>query len=110
MEYVWELSFVIWDFERYALCTMLFASIRKEERIMGKFEGVIKAEIVRLAKREVRKITVPLGRDLRSMKNRVSQIRKTLLSLERLAAEQQKELGKGRVPLEASPDSIRCIR
>lgn len=77
---------------------------------MGKFEGIIKSEIVRLAKREVRKITVPLGRDLRSLKNRVSQIRKTLLSLERLAAEQQRELGKGRVPLEASPEEVKGSR
>ena len=89
---------------------MPFANLRKEEGMMGKFEGIIKSEIVRLAKREVRKITVPLGRDLRSLKNRVSQIRKTLLSLERLAAEQQRELGKGRVPLEASPEEVKGSR
>jgi DNA-binding transcriptional regulator YiaG len=89
---------------------MPFASPRKKEEIMGKFEGIIKSEIVRLAKREVRKITLPLGRDLRSLKNRVSQIRKTLLSLERLTAEQQKELGKGRVPLEASPEEVKGSR
>jgi len=32
------------------------------------------------------------------------------LSLERLAAEQQKELGKGRVPLEASPEEVKGSR
>jgi len=32
---------------------------------MGKLEATIKSEIVRLAKREMRKTSVPLGRDVR---------------------------------------------
>ena len=36
---------------------------------MGKLEGTIKFEIMRLAKREVRKISVPLSRDIRLMKS-----------------------------------------
>ena len=35
---------------------------------MGKIEAIIKSEIVRLAKREIRKISVPLGRDVRALK------------------------------------------
>jgi hypothetical protein len=34
---------------------------------MSKLETIIKSEIVRLAKREIRKISVPLGRDVRSL-------------------------------------------
>ena len=77
---------------------------------MGKFEGIMKSEIVRLAKREVRKISVPLGRDVRSLKSTVSQLRKTVLVLERLAAQQQRELGKRKVPLEATPEEVKKSR
>jgi hypothetical protein len=43
---------------------------------MGKGEGIIKSEIVRLAKREIRKISVPLGRDAWFLKSAVSQLRR----------------------------------
>jgi hypothetical protein len=42
---------------------------------MGKLEATIKSEIVRLAKMEIRRILVPLVRDVRSVKGFVSQIR-----------------------------------
>ena len=61
---------------------------------MGKLEATIKSEIVRLAKREMRKTLVPLGRDVRLLKSTVSQLRKTVLALERSAAQQQNELKK----------------
>jgi DNA-binding transcriptional regulator YiaG len=77
---------------------------------MGKLEAIIKFEIVRLAKREMRKITVPLGRDVRSLKNTVSQIRKAVSALERFTAHQQKELGKGKIPLEATPEEVKMSR
>ncbi len=77
---------------------------------MGKFEGIIKSEIARLAKREVRKTLVPLGRDVRSLKSIVSQLRKAVLLLERLTAQQQKELGQRKVPLEAPPEEVKKSR
>ena len=77
---------------------------------MGKFEGIIKAEIVRLAKREIRKTLVPLGRDVRLLKSTVSQPRKAVLLLERLVAQPQKELGKRKVPLEATPEEVKKSR
>jgi len=77
---------------------------------MGKFEGIIKSEIVRLAKREVRKISVPLGRDVRSLKNTVSQLRKAVLTLQRITAQQQKQLEKGEMPLEAAPEEVKVSR
>jgi DNA-binding transcriptional regulator YiaG len=77
---------------------------------MGKVEGIIKSEILRLAKREIRKISVPLGRDVRSLKSVVSQIRRTVMVLERLTTEQQKELSKRKVPLEATPEEIKISR
>jgi DNA-binding transcriptional regulator YiaG len=77
---------------------------------MGKLEVTIKSEIVRLAKREMRKTSVPLGRDVRLLKSTVSQLRKTVLALERLAAQQQKELGKRKIPLEATPEEVKKSR
>jgi len=77
---------------------------------MAKFEVIIKSEMVRLAKREVRKISVPLGRDVRSLKGTVSQLRKAVFALQRITATQQKELEKGKLPLEASSEEVKLSR
>ena len=77
---------------------------------MGKLEATIKSEIVRLAKREMRKTSVPLRRNLRLLKKTVSQIRKTVLALERFAAQQQKELRKRKMPLEATAEEVKKSR
>ena len=77
---------------------------------MGKLEATIKSEIVRLAKREIRSTLVPLGRDVRLLKSTVSQARKAILVLERLAAQQQKELEKKKIPLEATPEEVKKSR
>ena len=77
---------------------------------MGKVEGIIKSEIVRLARREIRKISVRLGRDVRFLKSGVSQLRKTVLTLQRITASQQKELEKGKTPLGATPEEVKESR
>jgi DNA-binding transcriptional regulator YiaG len=77
---------------------------------MGKLEASIKSEIVRLAKRELNETFVPLGRDVRLLKSTVSQLRKAVLVLERLAAQQQKELKKRKIPLEATPEEVKKSR
>ena len=77
---------------------------------MGKLEGMIKSEIVRLAKRETRKVSLQLSRDVRTLKSVVSQLRKSVSTLEKLAAQQQKELGKRKIPLEATPEEVKKSR
>lgn len=77
---------------------------------MGKLEGIIKSEIVRLAKREIRKISAPMGREVRSLKSIVSRLRKSVLALERLTSEQQKELRMGKAGLEATPEEVKRSR
>ena len=77
---------------------------------MGKLEGVIKSEIVRLAKRETRKLSFPLKRDVRTLKTVISRLRKSVSTLEKLTAQQQKELRKGRIPLEAPLDEVKKSR
>jgi DNA-binding transcriptional regulator YiaG len=77
---------------------------------MGKLEGMIKSEIVRLAKREIRKIARPLSRDVRSMRSTVSQLRKTVFALQRLTARQESESRKEKVLLEAAPEEVKKSR
>ncbi|RPJ04675.1 MAG: hypothetical protein EHM36_09575, partial [Deltaproteobacteria bacterium] len=60
---------------------------------MGKIEGIFKSEIVRLAKREMRKVFVPVSKDVRVMKGTLSQLRKTVHELERAMTRQIKEAG-----------------
>jgi DNA-binding transcriptional regulator YiaG len=89
---------------------MRYAIKQREERLMGKFEGIIKSEIVRLARREVRKISVPLSRDVRSLKSAASQLRKAVLTLQRITNQQQKQLEKGEMPLQAAPEEVKVSR
>ena len=77
---------------------------------MGKLEATIKTEIMRLARRELHKVSAPLKRDVRSLKITASQLKKAVLTLERSAAHQQKELSKGEVQLEAAPEEIKQSR
>ena len=77
---------------------------------MGKVGSIIKSEIIRLTRREIRQVSIPLGRDVRSLKNTVSQLRKSVVSLERFVAQRQKELSKHEVRLEAPPEEIKQSR
>ena len=43
---------------------------------MTKVEAIIKSEIVRLSEREMRKVSVPLGKDVQSLKTMALQIHK----------------------------------
>ena len=77
---------------------------------MGKVGSIINSEIIRLAKREVRGISIPLKRDVRLLKITVSDLRKAVLTLERFAAIQLKELEKRETRLEAPMDEIKQSR
>jgi DNA-binding transcriptional regulator YiaG len=77
---------------------------------MGILETTIKSEIVRLAKRELKRVTVPLRRDVRSLKMTVSQFRKTLSGLERFAARRGSELLGEKAKLSASPEELEKAR
>jgi len=76
---------------------------------MGKVEAIIKSEIVRLAKREMRKAVAPLRKDVRTLKGAVSQLRKTVLNLERFVSLQKKEWEK-KAPLGAAPEEVATSR
>ena len=77
---------------------------------MGKVGAIIKSEIIRLARREMRKVSVPLGRDVRILKGTASQLRKSVSPLERFAVQKQKELARREIRLEAPPEEIKKSR
>ncbi len=77
---------------------------------MGKLDATIKTEIMRLAKRELRKVSVPLKREVRSLKITVSQLRKAIAPLERFATDQQKVLAKRVIRLEVSAEELKKSR
>ncbi len=76
---------------------------------MGKLEGVIKDEIIRLAKREMKMNFVPLRRDVRSLKITASQLRKSVLGLQRFVSQQEKQVGAKAVP-EVTPEDMKKAR
>jgi DNA-binding transcriptional regulator YiaG len=77
---------------------------------LGKLESTIKAEIQRLAKREIRATFIPLRREVRAMRLRLSGLSKSFSALHRLAKEQLREVEKKEVKLEASPEAIKASR
>jgi len=77
---------------------------------MGKLEGIIKDEIMRLAKREVRKVSVPLSKDVWLLKSTFWKLRKTVSALERFASRQASELRKEKVLPEATPEEVKTSR
>ncbi len=76
---------------------------------MGKLEGLIKEEIIRLAKREMKMKFVPLRRDVRSLKITASQLRKSVLSLQRFVSQQEKQMGPKLIP-EITPEDLKTAR
>ena len=77
---------------------------------MGKLEQFFKSEMVRLSKREMNRVWVPVKRDIRSLKKTVSQLRKTVLALEQFADRQRKQLAQEEAQLTALPDTVKKSR
>jgi DNA-binding transcriptional regulator YiaG len=76
---------------------------------MAKIEGVIKAEIMRLAKREVRAFFRPLKREVWQMSTKLSTLSKGFASLNRMAKELHLE-EKVKPKLEATPEEVKVSR
>jgi DNA-binding transcriptional regulator YiaG len=76
---------------------------------MAKLESIIKAEITRLAKHEVRSVFRPLRKEVWGMKLKLSNLIKNFTVLDRLA----KEIAKTKsteAKLEASPEEVKASR
>jgi len=75
---------------------------------MGKIEGVIRAEIMRLVKREVRAVFRPLKREVWQLGTKLSSLSKGMASLNRMAKELHLE--KTKPKLEATPEEVKASR
>ncbi len=77
---------------------------------MAKIESIIKSEIIRLSTREMRKVTVPLRKDVSRVRGTVSQLRKSVLELQRFMARQEKLKPQAGKSLVASPEEVEKSR
>jgi DNA-binding transcriptional regulator YiaG len=75
---------------------------------LGKLESTIKTEIQRLSKREIRATFVPLRREVRAMRLRLSSLSKNFSTLNRLTKEQMQNLPKKE--MEATPEEVKASR
>jgi len=76
---------------------------------MAKIESIIKSEIQRLAKHEVRSVFLPLRREVWGLKLKLSNLIKSFTVLDRFAKEISK--AKSTEPkLEASPEEVKASR
>jgi DNA-binding transcriptional regulator YiaG len=75
---------------------------------MGKLESTIKSEIQRLAKREIRSTFVPLRKEVRAIRLKLSGLSTGILSLNRLTKELRLEEAKPK--LEATPEEVKASR
>jgi len=76
---------------------------------MGKIESMIKSEIQRLARREIRSTFRPLKRGVRAMRLKLSSLAKGFSSLNRITKDQIKPATE-RFKLEALPEEIKISR
>jgi len=77
---------------------------------MGKIESIIKSEILRLAKRELRATFLPLKRDVRGIKLRLSRLSKNFKTIDRLAREQIRQDESKKLKLEGSLEEAKASR
>jgi DNA-binding transcriptional regulator YiaG len=75
---------------------------------LGKLESTIKTEIQRLSKREIRATFVPLRREVRAIRLRLSSLSKNFSTLNRLTKEQMQNLPKKE--MEATPEEVKASR
>ena len=77
---------------------------------MGKVESSIKSEILRLARREVRGVFLPLRREVRAMRLRLSGLSKNFALVDRVAKEKLREDESKKLQLQASTEEVKVSR
>ena len=77
---------------------------------MAKLESIIKSEIQRLAKREVRATFLPIRHEVWGMKLKLSNLLKNFTVVDRRVKEQAKQYEEKKLALEASPEEVKASR
>jgi DNA-binding transcriptional regulator YiaG len=73
-------------------------------------ESVFRGEVIRLARKELRQVCVPLARDVRQLKRTVSRLTRTARTLERVAGEWSDQVTVAKSKLQASDDEMKISR
>ncbi len=77
---------------------------------MPKIEQVLKSEIIRLARKQIRAACGPLARDVRELKRRVSLLSKSVVALDKMRAVLEAERAAEGVKLEAPEEKVEAAR
>ena len=76
---------------------------------MGKVESTIRSEIERLARKEIRRVTAPLAKDLKGLKSVVGQLRKAAAAFEK-AGKRSRKASEAKPALAVSPEEMKAAR
>jgi DNA-binding transcriptional regulator YiaG len=77
---------------------------------MGKVESTIRSEIERLARKEIRRVTVPLAKDLKGLKGVVGQLRKAAAVFEKAEIRSRKPSEAKPALAAVSPEEMKAAR
>jgi DNA-binding transcriptional regulator YiaG len=77
---------------------------------MGKIETVMKSEIVRLTKKELRAVCGPVARDVRQLKRVVSGLSRMVASLNRIGREWSAKMQAEKAQLQAPEEEVKTAR
>ncbi len=77
---------------------------------MPKLEQVLKSEIIRLATKQIRGACIPLAREVRQLKRRMSQMGKTVAGLDKIRVELEAKGTAEGVKLEAPEEKVKAAR
>lgn len=77
---------------------------------MGKVEEAVRSEIMRLVRRELRGVVLPLGREVRQLKRGLGRVSKSVARLERVAAAQVREAEASKARLEVPEEEAKRAR
>ena len=77
---------------------------------MGKLEEVLKSEIGRLARKELRATVGPLSNEMRELKRAVARLSKIVGALEKAAVQKSRRSLSEKGQLEASADEVKAAR
>jgi len=77
---------------------------------MGKVEDAVRAEIMRLVRKELRSVLVPLGKEVRQLKRGLGRVSKSVARLERVVAAQVREAEASKARLEVPEEEAKRAR
>ena len=77
---------------------------------MGRVEEAVRSEIMRLMRKELRSVVLPLGKEVRQLKRGMGQLNKSVARLERVVAAQVREAEARKALLEVPEEEAKRAR